>query len=297
MKALSKLAGQLCLDITGTSPAERPVLDQQTADYLEFSADEAKSKCFLHSAFVQMTLPHRKITENQYSKTNGINELHWLSINGIPYGAHARVLMYYLCTMAVKFSTREVWLQSSNKKLANECLGLTYSGPVKTSLQEQLERLATCIVTYKETRTLGDEHKWRRLENVPLFSEVTTVEARGRPRLDTMVFSETFYSALKDCAVPMNYEAIQALKNSCLAMDLYALLSYRGRTGSPYKVIPWTGMMIQMGADYAQVKNFKRDALVALAKVRPHLKGITLTETDSGLAVGRRNLELARNLS
>jgi hypothetical protein len=64
--------------------------------------------------------------------------------------------------------------------------------------------------------------------------------------------------------------ALRALKRSPLALDLYALISYRAfvivQKNLPPQFISWEQLSRQLGTDYANLKDFKKEANAALRK-------------------------------
>jgi hypothetical protein len=109
------------------------------------------------------------------------------------------------------------------------------------------------------------------------------------PLWDSWVdLSETFYQALTAAPVPLDVRALRALRKSPLALDLYAWATYKAlavsRRGRP-QFVPWRGLMAQVGADYADVQNFRRKAEGALGKIQAVYPGLRLEGATGGLVV------------
>ncbi|MGL5335460.1 MAG: replication protein RepA [Enterovibrio sp.] len=95
----------------------------------------------------------------------------------------------------------------------------------------------------------------------------------------TVTLSTDFFESLISAPVPIKMEALQALKKSPLAMDIYTWLVYRmftlnvaaSRGKKLVAHIPWTGLMLQLGANYANtpkgLANFKANFKLRLKEV------------------------------
>ena len=75
---------------------------------------------------------------------------------------------------------------------------------------------------------------------------------------------------------------------SALALDLYSWASYRAYTvtqaGKP-SFIPWDGLAAQLGADYADPKDFRRKAIAALRKVQTVSPSLRLADAVGGFII------------
>jgi hypothetical protein len=97
-----------------------------------------------------------------------------------------------------------------------------------------------------------------------------------------------FYQALIQHPVPVDIRALQALKNSALALDLYAWCTYRAfaaQTKKKSQRVPWRSLMIQLGCDYDDVQNFRRKALEALRKIQLVYPNLQLDIVEGGLEI------------
>ena len=79
---------------------------------------------------------------------------------------------------------------------------------------------------------------------------------------------EKFYEALTKYPIPLDMRTLRALKKSPLALDLYSWLSYRSfrttqKPNSKPVFVSWALLQQQFGADYNDVKDFKRKMKMA----------------------------------
>ncbi|TNC95043.1 MAG: hypothetical protein FD119_2830 [Stygiobacter sp.] len=89
-----------------------------------------------------------------------------------------------------------------------------------------------------------------------------------------IVLSEGFFRLVTDKPFPLDRRALTALKQSPLALDLYAWTvcrSYGLKKGVP---VSWQALKEQLGADYADLANFGREVRETLKKVKSVFPGL-----------------------
>ena len=89
-------------------PRTRRAIDLlvREAMYIEAeSAREAGALGYMCRALVQATMPHSKIAENTFERTNGAFSMVAHSRVGLPYGSVPRLLMGWLTTEALRTKT------------------------------------------------------------------------------------------------------------------------------------------------------------------------------------------------
>ncbi len=100
---------------------------------------------------------------------------------------------------------------------------------------------------------------------------------------------EKFYDAIISAPVPLDKRAIAALKRSPMALDLYAWATYKSFVLSNGKkreqFIPWRAFMVQLGANYSDVKNFKPKAKETFRKVQAVYPNLDLEDADGGFII------------
>jgi len=229
---------------------------------------------------------------------------------GYPYGSIPRLLLYWMTTEVQRtkhradltpIEKRRIQLGHSLSKFMRE-LGLNpYTGRGKRGdakrLRNQMERLFNSIFSLDETFASPDRqgHAWVKMQVAPKGELWWNPK---QPQQDALwgswiELSEDFYNALCTAVVPADIRTLRALKGSPLALDLYALLNYVGATTKASKFISWTMLQQQLGTDVKNVDDFRKNALVALRKVKLFLgsKGANIThDTKKGgllIAPGR----------
>jgi hypothetical protein len=250
------------------------------------SAQDAGSLGFMARAMVQATLPHRKVEGTYFERRNGAFTLSMLASPtiGLPYGSVPRLLLAWVTTEAVKTKERELELGDSMSAFMAE-LGMSRQGSNITSLKNQTRRLfnATVSATYQEGRNTQDIG-YRLADKTVLWWHSKDPEQAGLWK-SSVTLSEAFFSEIIDRPVPIDMRAIKALKQSPLALDIYATLTYRMSYLKKPTVIPWSALAFQLGSDYSRLRAFKEAFIVELRKVMLVYSGVRVEVQDDGLKI------------
>ncbi|QDT37677.1 replication protein RepA [Stratiformator vulcanicus] len=265
---------------------------------------EPDEMVFLARNLVQVTLPHSDPGDVPvWGRTNGNLTLtikpDWTldpqtnqpTCLGLPYGTIPRLLLFWITTETLRQKSRKITLGDSLSGFMRE-LDLTPTGGRWGSiprLKKQMERLFRAKISFEERRTDG-ELKGTRWLDMPVAPQGELWWNHQQPDQSSLLGSwielgEAFYDSILAAPVPVDLRALLALKNSPLALDLYAWSTYRthrvNRSGRK-AFIPWRGLAKQFGGDYANVKDFKRKAKQVLRKVQAVYPGLVLEDRDGG---------------
>jgi hypothetical protein len=99
---------------------------------------------------------------------------------------------------------------------------------------------------------------------------------------------EDFFNAITFAPIPVDLRALREMKNSPIALDLYAWCTYKTylvNKNRKAQRISWRQLQEQFGADYNDPKDFKRKAKYALRKIAVLYPGLNLDEVDGGLII------------
>jgi hypothetical protein len=263
------------------------------------AAQEAGALGFMARAMVQATLPHKQVTGNEFSRSNGNYTLSILAPSsvGLPYGSIPRLLLAWISTEAVKTQSREIELGDSLSGFMRQLDMVPTGGRwgSVTRLKQQTKRLfaSTISATYDG----GNQYA---LMNQPLAEQaIFWWDAKNPDQAalwkSTVTLSERFYREIIDRPVPIDMRAIKALKKSPMALDAYSWLSYRVSYLKNTTVIPWKALSLQFGSNYGQLRDFRAAFLKEVRKVQTVYKDINLDASPEGLIlkpslthVGRR---------
>ena len=199
---------------------------------LSKSAHESRALGFMPRILVLTTLPHSRPKKNRFERINGRYSLRLEARRsiGLPCGIYPRLILIYLTTQAVCTKSPEIDLGRTPNDLARR-LGLTpISGPRGTSkrLHDQLHRLVSTRFHWHYSRDFRTQESGRGL----ITTSDLTLELlkacfqRRRPTWSPeFVLSRQFFQGITRSAVPVDLRAIELLRSSQLAIDIYIWLT------------------------------------------------------------------------
>jgi len=256
------------------------------------AATEAEAVGYMCRVLVQATMPHSRKLQSSYERHNGALSVKISSFKnpGLPYGPKPRLVLVYLATQAVKTKSRVVELDDTFGGFMSS-IGFPREqqrGGKRGALRpfrDQLQRLFSSTISYTwETDTeIGGGHmpitsQWK-LWWDPMNPQQASLWA------SRVTLGEDFYREIIDRPVPVDMRAIEALRGSSMALDIYCWLSYRMSYLSKRVEIPWGVLQIQFGADYKHVRQFK-------AKFLKHLQQVLMVYPDANVEQGEYGLVL-----
>jgi len=238
-------------------------------------AKEAGALGYMGRALVQATMPHRKVGGNEFVRTNGAFTLTMLAPSnvGLPYGSIPRLLMAWITTEAVRTKQQELILGNSLSKFMKQ-LDLVPTGGrwgSITRLKEQMKRLFTASISC----IYNDQSRASGI-NMQVTEEYTLWWEPKQPEQSTLwesviILNKRFFDEIITSPIPLDMDALKALKRSPMALDIYCWLTYRMSYLKKNIEIPWPALQTQFGSNYAQntqgTRNFKRHFLQELTKV------------------------------
>jgi hypothetical protein len=239
---------------------------EAAANYL---GDEESGLNFAFSGWAQAALPHRKLADDapwqlaservtlvvEPGRRPGKGgELIYV---GVPFGAHARLILLYLQTEALRTGSREIQLGGSLRQWLAR-MGVPIGGTAARSVRDQAERISRSRLTFH----IGPQGNASGLVNQSildraLFFDVADGSVQGRLSLETAKLSEGFFEQLQRHPVPIEEAAIRALSNNSAAMDAYIWLAYRLHSLHSPKLVTWKALKAQFGAGFKELYHFK----------------------------------------
>jgi hypothetical protein len=244
---------------------------------------------FQHAVLCQVGLPRKRVDGDRFERQSG--EVSLLVKSGelflggkwvpqpVPYGVKPRLALIHLCSEAVRTRSPVVEVGDSVREFLKR-LGLGDDGRAYSMFRKQMAALAAC-----EMR-LGFRDRTEKLAPVDGFEAWFANDGAQRTLWPGVItLTDKFFDSLAEHAVPLDPRAIVALRHSAMALDLYTWLAHRlWRIRTPVKV-PWRALHQQFGAEYAEVRVFRRKVAEALidvrrvypdAKVEPAIGGLML---------------------
>lgn len=282
-----------------------PALTPAKSKLLDFAveirdAEYAPEKAFISREMVQATLPHKNPGDvPAWSRVNGNYALtvqpgwdSWKNQSfGYPYGTIPRLLIFWLTTEALRTDNQRLEIGGSLAEFMRK-LGLDSSRGGKRSdarrLRNQMERLFRARISFEYR---DEKHEsWYDLQIAPRGMMWWHHDLAEQPTLweNWVELSDEFFRAVTAHPVPVDMNALQHLKGSALALDLYAWLTheaFRSNTRKKSRRVAWRSLHEQFGADYNDLRNFSRKAMEALGKIRVVFPGLEVETFKGGLTI------------
>ena len=213
---------------------------------------------------------------------------------GYPYGTVPRLLLFWITTEALRTRSPRLELGASLHGFM-EALGLNpdngSTGAKRSDagrLRVQMERLFRATISFEIAN--AQSQRWLDMQIAPegeLWWDFHDPAQQGLWR-SWIELNHRFFEAITNAPVPVDMRVLKALKRSPLALDLYALVSYRAFVATQSgraQFVTWEQLMEQLGTDYANVADFRRKAKVALRKIKAVFPGLILGDKQGGIQI------------
>jgi Plasmid encoded RepA protein len=241
-----------------------------------YMGDENSALNFVYSGWAQCALPHRRLADDQpweltvekirlvvepgRRPKGGDGPLEFL---GVPFGSHARLILLYLQTEALRTGSREVELGHSLRDWLGR-IGVSVGGRTGKLVKDQAERISRCRLTFHIQGGKGTGLINQSIVDRALFIEDES-EGQSRLSLETAKLSEGFFEQLRKHPIPLEEAAIKAINNNPAALDCYIWLAYRLHVLTAPKLVTWKALKGQFGAAYREAYHFKNKWTQTLA--------------------------------
>jgi len=248
-------------------------------DEFRESAYDAGAIGFIAKFLVQTTLPHRRQPGSQYTRTDGRFTLRITDVGGagLPYGSYPRLILIWMTSEAIRTSSRELELGTSLSRFMAE-LGLQATGGHWGTIprfRDQMQRLIGAAISTRWEQDGNGQHlatgeNLLLADRFQLWWTPQTVPA-VRPTISSIMLSADFFEQLVASPVPLDLRAVRVLKQSPLALDLYAWATRRVSYLERPTLISWEALRRSFGTGYADTPQgrvkFRAKALEALRRV------------------------------
>ena len=230
----------------------------------------AGDACFTTTRWAQAPLPRLRPSASVVRRRAGDLEIELSApaAVGLPFGFLARWLLVWLHTAVIRQRSSWVSLGRSVGELIDS-LGLVATGGPRGSrrrVREQLTRLASTSVRLS-VATEPSVHYPLFLQ-AALWRDSPTDPGERRLAGGWLVLSPEHTAEVLHHAVPLDADALRALRPSSLAFDLYAWLSWRLSFLEQPALVPWSELWTALGADFRRPRDFERRVLRRLEDVR-----------------------------
>lgn len=248
-----------------------PILAQTSLPYVEPPDNLPFYKC--ENGNVATTIV-RGTLHNPYTKK--------FELQGYPFGVKPRLMLMYLCTQVTLTRKKEIYLGGSLKEFQNR-LGIEHStGGANGSLRPTKEQLMRLTASHLQLFCSDPLNKrYSMIHPAPMIRKFDFWLPTGLHEVSKwegmVTIGDEVFQCLMDGNMPLRTEAIVALQNSPMALDIYSWLSFRlwRIKESPLKPIAWATLQNQFGPGYSRTRDFKRafkETLATVLKVYPEAK-------------------------
>lgn len=265
---------------------------------MELAEVQSKNKGFMARALVIATMPHKEPHGNEFQRINGAYRLVMTAPSeiGLPYGTKPRLIMAFVSTEAVKTKNRKIYLGTSMSTFMNK-IGLSITGGPNGSLprlRDQLRRLMNATVSVHFHGNRNADAGFR------ISSKLVYFWDNKNPYQESLweseiTLTEEFYKEIIEHPVPINLEALQALKSSSLALDIYMWLTHRVFNLTKPINIPWQNLAFQFGANFQRVCDFKKSFIIQLKNVLS-IYPVNVFEWEEGITIKPSLTHISRSL-
>jgi hypothetical protein len=264
-------------------PADKPLVRIAS----EVLSDEKGRIGYSYSGLCLTSLPHRKLADDQpWERTVGpltlIIEPGRIKLGnapakmmGVPHGARARLILIYLQTQAILTGNREISLGGSMREWMGR-MGLAVGGETATALREQARRIATCSMRFiwkAESKDGESVSRSTMMSNERIIKSGLFFHdgAQGKGQQeslfeDRVLLDSDFFDQMRRHPVPLRDAAIQQLKDSSTALDIYVWLAFRLHYLDKQTRIGWRDLYQQFGTGYRHIWQWKPKFIQALGE-------------------------------
>lgn len=263
-----------------------------------YMSEEDGALSFVYSGWAQCALPHRRLADDRPweiaserirlvvepgRRPSGADGTGPLEFVGVPFGSHARLILLYLQTEALRTGSREVELGRSLRDWLGR-IGVSVGGRTGRLVRDQAERISRCRLTFhlQGGRSAG-------LINQSIVDRALFIEdseaGQGRLSLETAKLSEGFYEQLRRHPVPLEEAAIRAINNNPAALDCYLWLAYRLHSLAGPKHVTWAALKGQFGVGFKETYHFKNKWAQTLQLAMAVYPAAQVDVMDSGVVL------------
>lgn len=291
------------LEVKGRKGALEAGIDRSIVEAAAtYLADEDSGLGFAYSGWAQCALPHKRLANDapwgivservklmvepgrkQVVAPDGSQSFEFV---GVPFGSHARLILLYLQTEALRTGSREVEMGGSMRGWLAR-VGIPAGGMTGRSVRDQAERISRCKLTFDiSTSGRASGLVQQTIVDRALFIESEeSAGQQGRLSLETAKLSEGFFEQLQKHPVPLEEAAIKALSNNAPSLDCYLWLAYRLHALKEDRLVPWTALKAQFGTGFSKLYHFKNKFPGTLALATAVYPGAKIRVTDAGVVL------------
>lgn len=262
--------------------------------------DDPTDLLYQHTVLCQTCLPYRDPGDDkrQWERKNGYAHLKVLAGEamhpdtrelvpiGLPFGPKPRLVLSHLNAEALRMGNPEIEVEDSLTAFVKR-IGLPTDGRSIGVVKDQLARLSAASVRLGVM--LSDEHTTTlTMPIVSRFDLWFPKDARQRVLWPSKVkLGAEYFESLQQHAVPLHPEALRALSQSAMGLDIYAWLAqrlHRIKPGSS-QFITWKALKEQFGWHYDSIRKFRQVFKTALIQVTVEYRAAKINLDERGITL------------
>lgn len=225
------------------------------------------------NGFIHMRVEARKALDPETSE--------WIRL-GLPWGAKPRLILAYLNTHAIEQKSPDIEIDQTFRAFLTR-IGYKAQGYDYKTMKEQLGRLSVSDLSIGVPTSENSAQTFygRVVKHFDLWVQKNADQRLLWP--STVSLSTDYFETLLNHAVPLPSEALGALKDSAVRLDIYSWLAQRLHRVHPLKpdFVPWTVLHEQFGQGYNRLRDFRTQFLKHLKAVHDVYPAAKI-EADTG---------------
>jgi hypothetical protein len=180
----------------------------------------------------------------------------------------------YVCTQATYTGKKVIYLGPTMGDFQQRIGISTSTGGKNGSLRPTKDQLMRLTASHLQLHYITPGLRYSMMHAAPPIKQFDFWFADGIHEVNhwdgVISLDDEFFRCLMDGNMPLRAEAIAALQNSPMALDIYSWLAFRlwRIKVSPMKPLPWETLQAQFGPEYARIRDFRGAFKEKLALVR-----------------------------
>ena len=254
-------------------------------DLAEQTREEAGALGFMSRLLIMVNLPYRDLGKERkvWVRKNGkvsiivspAYDQNGESM-GIPYGSYPRLILAYIITQAVKTRSSQINLGKGFRDFI-ELIGLEKGGHQFRNVKKQLERVLSASFSWVyETDKMQSRTNIQVSHQSQLWWD-TNIPDQQSLWESYISLNHHFFTEIINNAVPVDFRALNILKNSPLGLDLYMFILWRTFKIDEPVYISWQSLKEQLGGQYTDLKPFARDCRSHIIKIQAVCPALNIT--------------------
>ena len=236
----------------------------------------------------RICIPRSKVTGNEYIQVNGNIKLTIISPSdiGLPYGPTARILLIIITTLAKINNSNEIYLGKTQKAFMAS-LGKFSSGGLNGSNTGTIKQLQKLLISTFLVEDPSSPHWGFKRISVANDASLWTPFEDNCWNSHLHIGTDDYYKLTKS-AIPIDMRVIYEFKGKSLAIDIYLLLVRILPWRKSNRLFPWSIIEQQLGMNYKNVRNFRRDVI-------KNLKLVHILYPQAKIKITKEGLELDKS--